>query len=69
MKEILSALGSAEGAGNSLFQGAEGVGCEVRQVPVFCSAPNALHGIEVRRVRRQPFDRDSLALGEPVLDF
>ena len=32
------------------------LGNDVRQGPVLGLIPNILHGIEVRRVRRKPFD-------------
>lgn len=51
-----------------MFQCAEVVGSEVRQIPVLGVAPDAFHGVEVRSIGWQPLDDDSLPGGQPGLD-
>ncbi|MDH7556916.1 MAG: hypothetical protein QHG94_08300 [Candidatus Methanosuratincola sp.] len=68
-EQISPAPSSAKRSDNGLFQGVERIGSEVGQIPVLGAAPEAFHGVEIRGVRRQPFDIDPVALAQPGLDL
>jgi len=69
MEQIPPAFGTAKRGGDGVFQCAEVIGGEIRQIPVFGSAPEAFHGVEIRGVGREPFDIDALPVGQPELDI
>ena len=52
-----------QGIENRLLQVLDVVGYEVRQAGVFRVVPYPLHGIQVRRVARQPLEVNPIALG------
>ena len=70
MEHLTLSAFAGQGGDHRSFPDVDIVGREVGEVPVLCVAPDVFHGVEVRNVRRQPFDPEVfLVCGKPVLNL